>query len=883
MTRSETSIGIFTTDANLIIRSWDDWLARATGISADDARGQPLTALAPDLEERGLLARFERVLRDGVVELLAPVFHKYLIPCPPQAPSSRFDLMQQQVTLAPLREDGKIVGTLVTIQDVTARLDRERELAEQLASPDEATRLRAAQALAEEESEASVQALAGVLGDESWRVRRAAVNGLARRGGADAVTALLRSLREEHHSLGVLNSALQVLAMSDLDVISPLVQFLHAPEVDLRTYAALALGERGDPRAIPALITALEDSDANVRYHAIEALGRLRASEAIESLISIAEARDFFLAFPALDALTSIGDTQVAPRIVPLLEDELLRTAAADALGQLGDEQVVAPLVTLLNTPDAPLPVIAQSLATLYDRYETSYSEGAHIADLVRPAINATGVQNLLDASPEARDDELRSLALVLGWLEDAAVERALTQLLGQPSARAEVVRALVRYGERVTDLLVEQLEAEEMETRQAAVAALGRIGDAHAVPALTRVLTADDELVIATTGALAKIGDRRAFDPLLGLLGHSKAAVRQAAISALNSLGHPDMPARAAVLLCDPDPLVRESAARIAGYFGYPECVDLLFELCHDEDEGVRRAAIESLPYLEDDRVLPTLVAALQDGPRKVRASAARALGQAESPDVLWPLLSALEDADPWVRYYATRSLGRLAFPESLDALAHLAREDEANMVRAAATEALGQIGGAWAVTILAPLVEAEEHDLSRAALRALGQIGHPDALPPILAALHASDPEQRLDALYALAKRGGVGAVGALQWVATTDAEPRVAQAALEALARLATPEAVAALAALTADPTHREVCIAALAGLGAAHVEEVARGLTHVHPAVRRATVSALARMKNPLASAKLRAALEDEDPSVRLAAATELRHLGRLMVT
>ena len=874
MTPSNNLIGFFTTDAQLNVRSWDDWLVRVTGILAGDARGQPLTSLIPDLEERGLLTRFGRVLRDGTVEVLAPVFHHYLIPCPPQTPSEHFDHMQQRVTIAPLREEERIVGALVTIEDVTARREYERDLA----SPDEDTRLRAAQALAAEEGEEPAKALMGVLGDESWRVRRVAVSGLAQRGGAGAVAALLRALREERRSLSVLNSALQVLAMSDLDVLTPLIEFLHAPEADMRTYAALALGEQRDPRAVPALLESLDDPDANVRYHVIEALGKLRASEAVEPLLAIAESRDFFLAFPALDALTQIGDPRTAARIVPLLADELLRTPAADALGQLGDEEAIAPLCALLSRPDAPTGVIAQALASLHDRYQESYGEGAHVADLTRRALTAAGAKNLLDALPDAHDDELRALALALGWLESEAVVRALTRLLGRPSVRKEIVEALVRHGERVTDLLIEQLEAEDVETRQAAVAALGRIGDARAVPSLVQVLTEDAELLVTAAGALAKIGDRRAFDALLDMLDHPAAAVRQAAISALNSLGHPEMPARAAALLNDPDPRVRESAVRIAGYFGFRECVDLLFERCHDEDETVQRAAIENIPYLEDERVLPTLIAALQDEAPKVRAAAVRALGEVDDPRVLTHLLHALGDADMWVRYYAARSLGEYALPETLDALARVVQTGEVSMVRAAAMEALGRIGGARAVTIIAPLVEAEEHDLSRAALRALGDIGHPDALPPLLAALRSDDAERRLDALHALGRRGGVGAAGALQWVAATDAEPRVAQAAIEALARLATPEAIGALIALAADPAQREACVAALAGLGADQVEQVAQGLTHAHVGVRRATVAALARMKHPRASEALIAALEDEDGRVRLEAVTALRRLG-----
>ena len=77
------TIGIFTTDINLTIRSWDSRLLELTGISADISCGQRITELIPDLEQRGLLERFERVITQGVVEIMAPAFHQYLIPCPP--------------------------------------------------------------------------------------------------------------------------------------------------------------------------------------------------------------------------------------------------------------------------------------------------------------------------------------------------------------------------------------------------------------------------------------------------------------------------------------------------------------------------------------------------------------------------------------------------------------------------------------------------------------------------------------------------------------------------------------------------------------------------------------------------------------------------------
>lgn len=875
MTSPGGSFGIFITDADLVVRSWDDWLARVSGISAEEARGRPLTTLLPDLERRGLLSHFRRVLDEGVVVVLSATFHHYLIPCPSQSPSAHFEHMQQRVVIAPLRQDDSIVGIIVTVEDVTEQLERERELKAAAAAADEGTRLRAARALA---AEGDAERLVHAMADPSWRVRRAAVDGLVRQADETLVQSVIAALRAEHYDMSVLNSALQVLAFSNVDVVAPLSHLLREQEADVRMYAVLALGERRDRRAIPALLEALSDPDVNVRYHAIEALGRLRAGEAVEALMAIAETRDFFLAFPALDALAHIGDATVAPRIVPLLENDLLRTAAAEALGQLGNADTVPALVGLLNKPGAPTRVIARSLETLHQRYQERFGEGGLIADGVRRAIQPGGVQALLDALEGATEEDLRALVTVLGWLEGAAVERALTRLLGEPSARKEVVEALVRYGTRVTEMLIEQLDAEDLETRMAAVIALGRIGDSRAVPALIRLLDGDDEIVMVTTGALAKIGDRSAMEALLRLLDHPKAAVRLAAVAALNSLGHPDMPHRVAELLRDPDPLRRESAVRIAGYFGYPNCVELLLERCQDEVEAVRCAAVEHCIYLEDERALPAILRALQHDTPRVRAAAARALEHADGETPLPYLLQALQDSDPWVRYYAARSLGRLGYAAALEPLAELARSDTANPVRAAAIEALGHIGGARAAAVLGSLAGETDFDIARTAIEALGNVAHPQALPPLLAALRASDARLRVAALQAIGQHGGGAATGALQWVAASDKDEHVAQAAIQALARLATPEAVAVLFSLATDTTRRDACIAALASLSEAHIPLVADGLHHAHPAARIAAVEALARMKHPRATQALSAALHDEDASVRLAAVNALHYLG-----
>ncbi|HEX6045493.1 MAG TPA: HEAT repeat domain-containing protein [Pyrinomonadaceae bacterium] len=717
------SIGVFTTNTDLVVQVWDAALARLTGISEESAAGRRLTVLLPDLEKRGLLKRFHRSLQDGVVEVLAPAFHHYLIPCAPVSPSEQFDKMQQRVTIAPLRDEESIAGLIVTIEDVTERLERERELATRLEEGDETTRLHAAETLSADAA-FDTGPLLGALSDESWRVRRAAVTGMSQRAAPEAIAALLHSVVENHQNPSLLSSALQVLASSDVDTLSPLTQLLQSPDSDLRMQSALALGEQRDVRAAAGLINALQDDDANVRYHAIEALGKLKAVEAVEPLVEIAESRDFFLAFPALDALAKIGDARVAPRIVPLLEDDLLRVPAIGLFGQLGDETAVEPLTALLNTENAPTDSVAAALAELRDRYEEQYGEGDYIADLASRQISPTGVQNLLDALEEPGKESLRPLALVLGWLKRTGVERALTRLMGRNDLRDEIIDALVRHGSGTFDVLLPQLSAEDLEVRRSAVVALGRIGDARATPALVSVLD-DESLAIEAANALAQIGDPQALDGLIELMGNHDASIRQAAASAINSLATPEISKRIIPRLHDPDPNVRESAVKIAGYFGYPEAAGALLTLSSDPVERVRCAAIEHLPFVEDDRALEILTHAIREETPAVRAAAARALSNVDAPEAVRHLIDGLFADDVWVRYFSARALGRRRSPESVAALEKVIAEEKFNHVRIAALDSLGQIGSPHVAGIAAGLVRDDDPDVARAAQATLEKTG--------------------------------------------------------------------------------------------------------------------------------------------------------------
>jgi HEAT repeat protein len=280
--------------------------------------------------------------------------------------------------------------------------------------------------------------------------------------------------------------------------------------------------------------------------------------------------------------------------------------------------------------------------------------------------------------------------------------------------------------------------------------------------------------------------------------------------------------------------------------------------------------AAIEQLPFLDDQRVVPTFLAALREDVPRVRAAAARIGGSLDSPEVDEALVAALADAAPWVRYHAARSLAKRGASPAFESLRRIVESDPAPHVRIAALEATGALGGDRAIDLLAPFVSADDADVACAALVGLGATHAGRALPMLRTAARASDARRRPAALDALAEIGTAEAVEVLQWIAAVERDADIAAAAIAALGEIRSPGAIAALLGLLAEPGRRDAVGDVLIQLGQDGIADMARGLQHPDPAIRRTVVEIVVRSGQRSVWQVLDAALEDSDPAVRLAA-------------
>ena len=689
-------IGVFTTDREFFVRVWDDAIGVMTGIASSDAVGKHLTELIPDLSARGLLERFQRVRDLGTSEVLSPAFHKFLIPSPPRTPSEHFDKMQQLVKIAALRKDEDICGLVVVVEDVTDRLEREREIAMRLKDPDDSVRLEAAKDISMGSDPLSAESAGAVissLGDKNWRVRRKLVEGLSRRMAPDAVAALLNAFRNEHLDFGLLNSALQILQATSVDTTQTLADFLRGDDPDLRVQAALALGEQKNPSPVPALVAALDDENANVRYHAIEALGKLRASEAVDRLLAIAETRDFFLAFPALEALGKIGDPSVAARVIPILDDEHLCEAAVETLAFTGSAEAAGPIVERLNDGKLAVRAAASALTHLYRRFENDLEAAMRIADRIRRGVGPEAAQAVAIELDHVREPSGLEMIHFAGWIDDPAVREKLSSLAEYEELREGAVKALKAQTSAATEQFVALLRSRNVDVRKAAAAALGEADDGVALEALIESIQSDPEIAPVAVQSLSKSTDPRAFETLIGLLSTDDKVLHRSAVEALKTIAKSEMSSRLCGLLKETDPKVREAIVRIIGDLPAKECQDAIYTACGDTDGSVRAAALEQLPNFAGHNAISKLVRALEDSEPQVRATAARVLGRFEGEKTIEALRSALSDTDPWTRYFAVRSLTAMNDPESYELFKELSERDEAEQVRVAAAEAIANL----------------------------------------------------------------------------------------------------------------------------------------------------------------------------------------------
>lgn len=113
--------GVLTTDLDLNVQGWNQWLAIHSSLPASKVIGRPLGEVVPEIITRKLDHYFRRALA-GEVSLLSSGLHGHLIPLPmTMIRDDQQPHMLQTARIAPLISNGKVLGTITVVEDVSQR------------------------------------------------------------------------------------------------------------------------------------------------------------------------------------------------------------------------------------------------------------------------------------------------------------------------------------------------------------------------------------------------------------------------------------------------------------------------------------------------------------------------------------------------------------------------------------------------------------------------------------------------------------------------------------------------------------------------------------------------------------------------------------------
>ncbi len=316
----------------------------------------------------------------------------------------------------------------------------------------------------------------------------------------------------------------------------------------------------------------------------------------------------------AIKNLAHFSDAGAVPALIKELANPgVVRAAAASALAKIGSpaaDSAKPELVKALTTADErDRPQLVWALAVLKEPSASQAILDEFIKGLLQkqagfdPKVitEAIGIQKL--SSPELTG-------------HDQMPVRALVAMALSEAASPEVVDPLVRMIQR---------SGEETEVVRAAVAGLGRAGDARAAQPLFQLMQSRAEMRQSVLDALKK---STAAPQLAVLLKEAKDPVTQRDLVTLLRGTHDPRSADAlAALVASEDLDTRIETAHGLADLGDPRAIEPLIALARDPDDSTGNEAVDALRRLGRPEAADALMAMFTEFPHR-KASIMRALG---------------------------------------------------------------------------------------------------------------------------------------------------------------------------------------------------------------------------------------------------------------
>jgi len=458
------------------------------------------------------------------------------------------------------------------------------------------------------------------------------------------------------------------------------------------------------------LLRLVTDDEGRTRRRAALAIGRVGLPEAVPALQRALGDSEFEVRQMAAFALGLIGDASARPALLNALKDSepIVQGRAAEALGTIGDKS------------DAP--AITQMV---YGLVQAGALNNIAPDDVTYPLM------------PPAEGVRLGLYALVRLGSFDGIAQSVLTGGNGPP-----------------------------VSTWWPIAFALGRAGDARAVPALTALLPTPGRFTAAFAArglgalkaqspavvvALRDIVEKRQRDPAVVIEAvRALAAIRDTAARPLFEK---------ILAEGESNPMLRLETANALGALRSPASLDFIIDLIADPNPGVRGAAIRAVAGIDTETFLTTLSGLDPDRDWTVRVAQAEAMAALPGAQAEARLRTMLTDREPRVIPAVLRAMIAAKVPSVQNVLIEQLKAEDF-VVRATAANGLLELKATGGVRALSDAYQATVGDgtyVARAAmLTALSGLDPMTARPILQQALQDEDWALRVKAAMLLRDQG-------------------------------------------------------------------------------------------------------------------------------
>jgi HEAT repeat protein len=446
------------------------------------------------------------------------------------------------------------------------------------------------------------------------------------------------------------------------------------------------------------------------------------------------------------DRVSFLNDAGVASqvRLYPQFDTPEVRSAIASDFAKFHNPKAVAKLVVLLASEKNPM-VQADILNSL----------------LLSRNVAACGRKDLLWKFAASDNPSVRGKAIVLYLDNGGALDTVLERLVAERSIYVRNVVWDAVSSSKITkpgDAVLRKLLASEYpENRAGAVAFLGGIsGEPDGDSDLAKVVA--DTSAFARAALAKTLASRKSGGVgLLKRLASDDSAIVRGFVATSSS--NPEMLGALVGLAGDHDPETRRLAVISLGSFKSTDAIDTVLKAFSDKELSVRTAAESAIAEIAPgDGILERVGGALLDASasRSSAVSALGLLGAEKYAERIKRVLDASNDDDLSLRCVV--ALGRLNYKPAWKAVAAKAG-CQSPKVRREVAWTLGVLAEKGAFGALSRLSRDDDLDVTKEALRSMGEIGDPVFTPDLMAAAKRVDKtpcDIRSSACWGLARSG-------------------------------------------------------------------------------------------------------------------------------